>query len=128
MKTNQIVVSILTLLILDILWIMFFMGKKYQEQIPQIQGTQLKTNSTMAIFAYMLMVLGLVIFVLPNIREGYELRDSLMYGFLFGIIVCGVYEFTNATVFEKWNINIAFIGVLWGGFVYFISSYIGSIL
>ena len=128
MKTNQIVVSILTLLILDILWIMFFMGKKYQEQIPQIQGTELKVNGTMAIVAYTLMVLGLVMFVLPNIREEFELRDSLMYGFLFGIIVYGVYDFTNAVVFEKWNINIALIDVLWGGFVYFISSYVGSIL
>lgn len=128
MKTKQVLISILTLLILDILWIMFFMGKKYQEQIPQIQGTELKVNNMMAIVAYTLMVLGLIMFVLPNIREGYELRDSLVYGFLFGIIVYGVYDFTNAVVFEKWNINIALVDVLWGGFVYFISSYVGSIL
>lgn len=120
-------VAIITLIVLDLLWILFFMGKKYQTQVMDIQGSKLIMNKTMAIYAYILMIIGLVVFVLPNIRRGQELKDSLIYGFLFGIIVYGVYDFTNHAIFSKWDTNTALIDMFWGGFVYFIASYVGSL-
>lgn len=119
-------VSIITLLVLDLLWILLFMGKKYQTQVVDIQGSKMVMNKAMAIYAYILMIVGLVVFVLPNIRLGQELKDSLIYGFLFGIIVYGVYNFTNNAIFSKWDTNIAIIDMFWGGFVYFIAGYVGS--
>jgi len=119
--------AVIILLVLDILWITFFMNKKYQTQIKNIQGTEMNVNIMMALIAYTLMVFGLIVFVLPNIRKGHELTDSLMYGFLFGIIVYGVYDFTNHALFKGWDTKLAFIDILWGGFVYFIASYIGSL-
>jgi len=121
------VLSIIILLVLDLLWIVFFMNNKYQTQVMDIQGSVMNINKLMAFAAYTLMVIGLVVFVIPNIRKEYRLKDSLLYGFLFGIIVYGVYDFTNHAIFDKWNTKLAFIDILWGGFVYFISSYIGSL-
>lgn len=121
------ILSIIILLFLDVLWLTFFMNKRYQTQVMDIQGSTMNVNKIMAFLAYTLMVIGLVVFVLPNIREGHELEDSLMYGFLFGVIVYGVYDFTNHAIFKKWNTKIAIIDILWGGFVYFIASYIGSL-
>jgi len=120
-------VSIITLIVLDLLWILFFMGKKYQTQVIEVQGSKLVMNRTMAIYAYILMIVGLVVFVLPNIRRGQELKDSLIYGFIFGIIVYGVYNFTNHAIFSKWDTKIALIDMFWGGFVYFVASYVGSL-
>jgi len=119
-------VSILTLIVLDLLWILFFMNKKYQKQVMNVQGSKLVIDKMSVIYAYILMIIGLVVFVLPNIRKGSELKDSLMYGFLFGVVVYGVYDFTNNALFENWNTTLAYIDIAWGGFVFFITSYVGS--
>lgn len=123
-KTN--IIATVILLILDFLWIAIYMGNQYQVQIKNIQGEQMKPKLTHAIMAYFLMIVGLNLFVLPNIRKGYELQDSLKYGLTFGIVLYGVYDFTAGAVFKKWNTKLALIDIAWGGFVFFISTYIGT--
>ena len=123
-KTN--IIATVILLILDFLWIAIYMGNQYQVQIKNIQGEQMKPKLTHAIMAYFLMIVGLNLFVLPNIRKGYELQDSLKYGLTFGIVLYGVYDFTAGAVFKKWNTKLALIDIAWGGIVFFISTYIGT--
>ena len=123
---NNEIISILILLILDFLWIGLFMKNRYQNEIKQIQGTPMSVNITYAVVSYVLMAIGLVLFVLPNIRSEHRLLDSLKYGFLFGIVVYGIYDFTAAAVISKWNMTTAILDVLWGGTVFFLASYIGS--
>ena len=120
------IISILILLILDFLWIGLFMKNRYQNEIKQIQGTQMSVNIAYAVVSYVLMAVGLVLFVLPNIRSEHRLLDSFKYGFLFGIVVYGIYDFTAAAVISKWNMTTAILDVLWGGTVFFLASYIGS--
>lgn len=120
------ILAIILLCCLDILWITTFMNSRYQVQVKDIQGTNMNVNIPMVICAYTLMIIGLVVFVLPNIRKDHELKDSMMYGFLFGIVLYGVYDFTNHAIFDKWNTKLAIIDILWGGFVYFIVAYISS--
>ena len=123
---NNEIISILILLILDFLWIGLFMKNRYQNEIKQIQGTQMSVNIAYAVVSYVLMAVGLVLFVLPNIRSEHRLLDSLKYGFLFGIVVYGIYDFTAAALISKWNMTTAILDVLWGGTVFFLASYIGS--
>lgn len=120
------IIATATLLILDFLWIAFYMGKQYQRQITGIQGSKMEAKPLYAMVAYTLMVIGLNTFVMPRIRKGHELEDSLKYGLTFGIVLYGVYDFTAGAVLKKWDTKLALIDVAWGGFVYFISAYIGS--
>lgn len=117
---------ILVLLILDFLWIGLFMANRYQNEIRQIQGTPMSVNMTYAAISYALMVVGLINFVLPNIRSEHRFYDSIKYGFLFGIVVYGIYDFTAAAVLSNWNMRTAILDVLWGGTVFFLASYIGG--
>lgn len=117
--------SITILLILDILWIMIFMIKKYNILIPKIQNSKLYFNFTSSIIAYAVMVFGLVHFVLPNLNENSNLIDYFNHAFLFGVVIYGVYNFTCGAVFKDWDFSISIIDVLWGGFVYTISAYLG---
>ena len=128
MNVKQSVIATLVLLLADFLWIGLYMGKQYQTQVLSIQGSNMKTNPVFIVLAYLLMVVGLNVFVLPNIRKGHELEDSLKYGITFGIVLYGVYDFTSGAVLTKWNKKLAIVDVIWGGFVYFIASYLGSIL
>lgn len=118
------ITSSLILLILDFLWLGGFMGKRYNIMIPKIQGSKMETNMLYAFFSYLLMIIGLNVFVLPNLdMKNINIADCLKYGFLFGIIVYGVYDFTAAAVIKKWNIQLALVDILWGGIVYFLACY-----
>ena len=103
------------------------MGKQYKNQIKNIQGTEMTPRFIYAVLAYILMTLGLLMFVVPNIRPTHGFTDSLKYGLLFGLVVYGIYDMTAAAVLNNWDIKLAFIDILWGSFVYFMAAYIGSL-
>ena len=123
---KQQVISVITLLLLDFLWIGLFMGKKYTNMIPTIQGSDISAKPVYAVLSYILMVIGLLVFVVPNIRKEHLIGDSLKYGITFGIVLYGVYDFTAGAVLNKWDMNIAIYDVLWGGMVFFLASLIGG--
>lgn len=124
---SRIIASI-CLLLFDFLWIGLFMGNQYKNQILKIQGSKMKVNIVFAILAYILMVVGMCVFVIPNIRKSHALVDSLLYGLTFGLVLYGVYDFTIGAVLSKWNIPLAVADIAWGSFVFFISAYIGVII
>ena len=124
---NSNIIATIILLLLDFLWLGLYMNKQYQKQVQKIQESKLDPKPIFAVFSYILMIVGLNLFVLPRIRKGHELEDSFKYGFTFGIVLYGVYDFTSATVLKDWNMKLAIIDILWGGFVFFIATYIGSL-
>ena len=100
------------------------MVSKYNVMIQKIQGSKLNVNFIFMILTYFLMIMGLNLFVLSNINPGTKsIYDSLRYGFLFGIVLFGIYDFTAASVFDNWDISLAMYDILWGGVLYFLSSY-----
>ena len=103
------VVSSLILLVLDFMWLGGFMAPRYSVMIKNIQGSPMKANMLYAVFAYLLMIVGLQQFVLPNLDfKNITVKDCLKYGFVFGLVVYGVYDFTAAVVFKNWDMNCPF--------------------
>ena len=121
---NKLIVSSVLLLVLDLIWLKGYMGNEYKKMIRKIQGSDMRVNTIYAILSYTLMIIGLNVFVIPNINKDNLLFDSLKYGFLFGIILYGVYDFTIGAVLKDWNLNLAIVDVLWGGIVYFLATYL----
>lgn len=120
------IAATIILLVLDFIWIGAYMKPRYGKMVTNIQGNPMTTNSKYAVVAYTLMILGLNIFVLPNIRKGHELEDSLKYGFGFGVVVYGVYAFTAAAIFRDWSLQLSIADTIWGGMVYFLASYLST--
>ena len=123
---RQNIVATIVLLVLDILWVTLYMNKAYKKQVQDIQGTEMKGRVYLGAIAYVLMVVGLNLFVLPNIRKGHELIDSLKYGATFGLVVYGIYDMTAGAVFKDWDLKLATVDIIWGSFVFFISAYVGA--
>lgn len=123
---RQNIIATVVLLVLDILWVTLYMSKAYKKQVQDIQGSEMKGRIYLGVIAYILMVVGLNMFVLPNIRKGHELIDSLKYGATFGLVVYGIYDMTAGTVLKDWDLKLATVDVIWGSFVFFISAYVGS--
>ena len=121
---NKLIISSFLLLALDLIWLKGYMGNEYRKMIRKIQGSDMQVNTVYAIMSYTLMIIGLNVFVIPNINKDNLIMDSLKYGFLFGIVLYGVYDFTIGAVLKGWNFKLALIDVLWGGIVYFLASYL----
>lgn len=119
------IASTLILLILDYVWLTTYMSPRYKTMIKTIQGNEMKLNMVYVVLSYFLMIVGLNHFVLPNINfKNVNVKDCLKYGFLFGIVLFGVYDFTCAAVIQKWDIKLALVDIFWGGIVYFLSCYL----
>ena len=123
LKNNIIATSIL--LILDVLWLKLFMGNLAGKMVKNIQGSPIKLNYKYAILSYLLMVFGLNHYVLPKINlNNITVKDCFINAFLFGIMLYGVFDFTSAAIFKKWDIKMLTYDILWGGIVYFLSCYL----
>ena len=121
---TKLIVSAILLLILDLIWIVGYMANGYRKMIRKIQGSDMQVNVIYAILSYTLMIIGLNVFVIPSINKENLIIDSLKYGFLFGIVLYGVYDFTIGAVLKDWNMKLAILDILWGGTLYFLVTYL----
>ena len=121
MKINhkQFAVATVLLLVLDYLWLSFFMGKQYRPLILKIQKSPMEINYISAIISYSFMILGLYQFI-------YKYNFSLVDTYLFGACLYAVYNFTCGAIIKEWDFKISFIDIAWCGFVYTASLYIAQ--
>lgn len=82
----------------------------------------MRINLLSAAIAYAIMVISLYLIVLPLAQNT---KGSLMWraarcGGLFGMVVYGIFNATNITIFKDYSIKIAIIDTLWGTFLFFV--------
>ena len=121
---NKNYIAPFILFALDTLWLQIFMKHKYNDMITEIQKEKMEVKLLPAMLAYIIMIIGLIMFVIPNVKEENNLMDSLKYGFMFGFISYGIYNFTNLSIVKKWHTSTAIIDTLWGGILYFLTAYL----
>lgn len=118
---KQGLVASVALLVLDLGWLNFYMGPQYNKLVPRIQGSKMTLNAYSAIGAYSLMIVALI-----NIVIKYKL--SYLDTFIFGFCLYGVYDLTCGAIFKNWDFHLAFVDMLWGGFVYVAALYISKMI
>jgi uncharacterized membrane protein len=123
-NVKQILIVSTTILILDYIWLKFIFGKLWSDMIYKIQLKPMNINIKYAGTIYILLILAIVIFVLPKIRDEYILKDSIIYGGLLGLIIYGVFDLTNKLVFDNYSLNLAIIDIFWGTFLFTFVSYL----
>lgn len=119
---STIVVGIL-LLIFDYIWLKYIFIKPWSNMVTKIQISPFNTRIKYAIPVYLLIVLAITVYVLPKINNKNIFKDSLLYGGLLGLIIYGVFDFTNIIFFEKYLLNLALIDMMWGTFLFTIVTY-----
>ena len=121
-------IAYVVLMCADFAWIKFFMRHKYADQIRTIQNKPISLRVLYVVCAYACLLAGLSIFVMRHIRDDHIWLDAGLNGFLFGCITYGVYDFTNASLFDAWDEKLMILDILWGGLLFFVSAGIGSSL
>jgi len=117
-------ISLLVIAIIDVPILSKIMYPMWKKMIPAIQGDPLVVNKLYGFVAYVLLALSISIFSIPNIRDTAVMRDSIYYGGSLGIIIYGIFDFTNLSIFKKYNFRVGIIDTCWGGLLLSISSYI----
>jgi len=106
------------LLILDYLWLGRLMTGFYQDQLGVLArrtGNAMTPDLLSAAVVYLLIPLGIVLFALPRVSAEHLIGSSLLWGFLYGIVLYGVYDMTNYSVLALWPMKLAIADILWGG-------------
>jgi uncharacterized membrane protein len=68
-------------------------------------------NWPAAFVVYVLLGTGIALFVLPRAST---VPLAAGYGALFGLVVYGVYDFTNYSTLRQWPLVLALADVAWG--------------
>jgi len=103
---------------IDFLWLGLVANKLYTSELGSMAF-----RWPAAAIVYILLPLGLVLFILPKLGSGARAR-SLLWGALFGLVVYGVYDLTNLALLPQWSLKVTIIDIFWGMFLYAIVSLI----
>ena len=102
----------------------------FNKIIKEISGKGYPKNRVYsAIIVYIAISVGIIVFVLPNIDKTTKrtrVRDSILYGGLFGLVSYSIFDFTSHFMFEEWNIYVSLMDSIWGGIICSIVSFIIS--
>jgi len=98
-----------SLLILDFLVISNLVFPLYEEGISQLLNEDVNIYSSL--IAWFLIALGVSIIIVPLSKNKI---DSFKNGAIFGLVLYGVYDFTNYAIIKGWTIEMVLFDVLWG--------------
>lgn len=117
---KKYIVALLIVLTLDLTWLLLIMKEFYQEQLSGFLRPEIVPFWS-ALLAWFLIPLGIVLFVDKISRNR---KESIFYGAIYGLILYGVYEFTNYATLSNWTIELVFVDIIWGMFLCSVSSYL----
>ena len=83
----------------------------FGKQIKDVQGTPMKLDMTATILAYVFIVFGLNYFIIGK-------RASVKDAFLLGLVIYGIFEFTNNAILSNWTYTTVIMDTVWGGILF----------
>ena len=102
--------------VLDGVWLGLLMKNFYREQLAPIVRMGdggMAPNWPAAFVVYALLGTGIAFFVIPRAAT---VPAAAAYGALFGLVVYGVYDFTNYSTLRQWPFVVTLSDVAWGTF------------
>lgn len=101
-------------MVLDGLWLGLLMKNFYRDQlapIVRLANGGIAPNWPAAVIVYVLLGTGIALFVIPHAST---VPLAAARGALFGLVVYGVYDFTNYSTLQQWPLVLALADVAWG--------------
>ncbi len=109
-KPIQFILTAVLLLAIDAIYLKFIGGPFYSHAIKKIQGNDIKFRMYSAFIVYIILITGLYYFVIGPNKTAKE-------GAFFGLVVYGVFDFTNHAIIENYPLPLAIMDTIWGTFL-----------
>ncbi|MFO7461713.1 MAG: DUF2177 family protein [Desulfatiglandales bacterium] len=119
------------LVAIDFFWLGMIMSRFYKKELGSLArraGDSLNPVKWAAALVWLLIPLGILLFVLPRTTASDPYLTGLGWGFLYGAILYGVYDFTNYALLDRWPLKMTFADILWGGILCGLGSCIAVFL
>ena len=114
---NSIVILFVLMMLVDIPMVRYLYQTTYSGMFTKINsGTNTSTTRlyTAGIIVYLLMAIGLYVFVISASTD-MSFVYTILKGALLGVILFGVYDITNVATIPAFGIKEAVIDTIWGG-------------
>ena len=109
------------ILIIDYAYLGYVLGEPFLKMVKKIQkkgpAEIVNVKRHYAAIVYCLMIGALYYFI---IREGRSPKSA----FILGIVIYGVFDFTNIAIFDNYSLLLALHDTLWGGTLFFLTTVI----
>jgi len=107
-------VGALAFMVLDALWLGVLMKQFYRERlapIVRLADGGIAPHWPAAFVVYVLLGIGIAVFVVPRAST---VSSAAAWGALFGLVVYGVYDFTNYSTLRQWPFVLTLADTAWG--------------
>jgi uncharacterized membrane protein len=118
-------------LAIDLTWLGVLMAKFYKTELGPLarrSGEAMAPVWWAAFLVYILIPLGIMLFVVPRVSPENLAASALGWGFLYGVFLYGVYDLTNYSLIDRWPWRMTLVDIAWGGFICSVTSYIAVLL
>lgn len=112
---KQIILISVLIFVIDMIWIQKVVSGMWRRNIENIQKSPMVINKIYGSLSYLFIIFGILYFVQAHINKDNYINKSLLDGFLYGLILYGVFDFTNLTLFSEFDLKTAIIDMIWGG-------------
>ena len=120
------IVTAITFLVIDLVWITFFVSKEYQDQLAGMMLEEPRIWA--AVLFYVGYIAGIVFFAIRPALADNSTRTALMNGALLGAFAYGTYALTNHAIFTEWTTLLVVSDIAWGTFLTGISATAGYLV
>jgi uncharacterized membrane protein len=107
-------VGAVSFMVLDGIWLGLVMKHFYREQlapIVRLADGGIAPNWPAAVVVYVLLGAGIALFVIPRAST---VPSAAAFGALLGLVVYGVYDFTNYSTLRQWPFVLTLADLAWG--------------
>ena len=115
-KPILFLIAAVLVVVIDSLYLNSIKGY-FGKQISSVQKSPMKLDMTATVLAYVFIVFGINYFIIRK-------RASVTDAFLLGLVIYGIYEFTNKALLSKWTYTTVAIDTIWGGILFSLVTYL----
>ena len=110
----QYLLTAVIFVILDGIYLNLIKGY-FNKQIKSIQGSEIQINFIAVAITYILLIFGLNYFIIQK-------HKSIQDAAILGLIIYGVFEFTNLALFKNWSILTVILDTAWGTILFALTT------
>jgi uncharacterized membrane protein len=114
-RVKPILISAFLFVLFDVCFL-YLNKEKFSMMVTKIQRFSMKMNYFSAIICYLFLLFVLYYFILREKKSPFD-------AFLLGLCIYGTFETTNLAIFKNWDMQVAFMDTLWGGVLFFLTTY-----